>query len=72
MPPRMYAADLDAHTVAWVSQISNSGDAYLTPAKLDGQWMVRISIGAETTTREHVEKLWETLQAAVLPNPALA
>ena len=72
VPPRMDAADLDAHTLAWVSQINNSGDAYLTPAKLDGQWMVRISIGAEATTREHVEKLWETLQAAVLPNPALA
>ena len=39
--------------------------AYLTPAMLDGRWMVRVSIGAEQTEREHVEHLWRILQEAV-------
>ncbi|TAK16713.1 MAG: aspartate aminotransferase family protein [Acidobacteria bacterium] len=56
---------LDAHTLAWCDRVNRSGAAYLTPAILDGRWMVRISIGALTTEREHVENLWATLQAAV-------
>jgi aromatic-L-amino-acid decarboxylase len=32
--------------------------AYLTPATLDGRWMVRVSIGAERTTRADVEQVW--------------
>ena len=56
---------LDAHTLAWVTRINNSGAAYLTPSQLDGRWMVRISIGAEATRLEHVKALWETLKSAV-------
>ena len=32
---------LDKHTLAWVERVNNSGGAYLTPATLDGRWMVR-------------------------------
>ena len=39
---------LDRHTLAWVDRVNRSGAAYLTPAVLDGRWMVRVSIGAET------------------------
>ena len=53
---------LDRHTLAWADRINRSGDAYLTPAMLDGRWMVRISIGALTTEREHVEALWRRLR----------
>jgi aromatic-L-amino-acid decarboxylase len=56
---------LDAHTLAWVGKINNSGAAYLTPSQLDGRWMVRISIGAEATTQEHMKALWETMKSAV-------
>ena len=38
------------------------GPAYLTPAILDGQWMVRVSIGALLTEREHVEALWRLMR----------
>ena len=58
-------AALDAHTMAWVSAINDSGAAYLTPSMLDGSWMVRISIGVETTQRLHVERLWELMRDAV-------
>lgn len=56
--------DPDAHTQEWVQRINASGAAYLTPAKLDGHWMVRVSIGSALTERAHVEKLWARMRAA--------
>jgi aromatic-L-amino-acid decarboxylase len=53
---------LGAHTQSWADRINRSGQAYLTPAILDGQWMVRISIGALPTEREHVEALWRLMR----------
>jgi aromatic-L-amino-acid decarboxylase len=55
---------LDQHTLAWVDRINRSGAAYLTPAVLDGRWMVRISIGAEQTERAHVERVWSAMRMA--------
>lgn len=55
---------LDAHTQAWAARVNQSGAAYLTPAMLDGRWMVRVSIGAEQTERVHVEQLWALMQQA--------
>ncbi len=55
---------LDAHTQAWAARVNQSGAAYLTPAILDGRWMVRVSIGAEQTEREHVEQLWAIMRTA--------
>lgn len=66
-PPGLSGAALDAHTLAWVGRVNRSGAAYLTPAQLDGRWMVRISIGALPTERAHVAALWDVLQAAVQP-----
>ena len=56
-------AALDAHTLAWAAAVNDSGRAFVTPARLDGRWMVRISIGAEPTERAHVEALWRLLIA---------
>jgi aromatic-L-amino-acid decarboxylase len=55
---------LDRHTLAWAEQINRSGEAYLTPATLDGRWMVRVSIGAIPTERAHVEALWGVMRKA--------
>lgn len=54
---------LDRHTLAWVEALNASGRAFLTPATLEDRWMVRVSIGAEGTTREHVARLWRDMQA---------
>jgi aromatic-L-amino-acid decarboxylase len=54
---------LDQHTLDWVDRLNRSGAAYLTPAKLAGRWLVRVSIGAETTELEHVRALWERMQS---------
>jgi aromatic-L-amino-acid decarboxylase len=53
---------LDRHTLEWTERVNRSGGAYLTPAILDGRWMVRVSIGSLTTEREHVEALWNLIR----------
>lgn len=64
-PSGLEGAALDAHTRAWADRLNGSGLAYVTPATLEGQWMVRVSVGALPTEREHVERLWANLQAVV-------
>jgi len=61
-PPGLEGEALDRHTLAWAERINRSGRAYLTPAVLNGRWIVRVSIGAEATQREHVAALWEWMQ----------
>ena len=62
-PPGLDADALDKHTLGWCDRLNRSGATYLTPALLDGRWMVRVSIGAETTERAHVERLWTAMRA---------
>ncbi|AUF96805.1 aspartate aminotransferase family protein [Pseudomonas sp. 02C 26] len=64
-PDGLEGAALDTHTRAWADRLNGSGLAYVTPATLEGQWMVRVSVGALPTEREHVERLWANLQAVV-------
>ena len=61
-PPGLDGDALDRHTLAWCERINASGAAYLTPAQLDGRWMVRVSIGALATERAHVESLWSLMR----------
>jgi len=53
---------LDAHTRAWAERVNRSGAAYLTPATIDGRWMVRVSIGAEPTERADVAAVWAAMR----------
>ena len=53
---------LDRYNLDWVDHVNRSGEAYLTPAVLDGRWMVRVSVGAAPTEREHVEDLWALIR----------
>ena len=55
---------LDRHTRRWAQAINDSGAAFLTPAVVDGRWMVRVSIGIESTEARHVAELWQTMRAA--------
>jgi aromatic-L-amino-acid decarboxylase len=64
-PAGVSGEELDAHTQRWADRLNKSGAAYVTPAILDGRWMVRISVGAEQTERAHVEALWRVMQTAV-------
>jgi aromatic-L-amino-acid decarboxylase len=61
-PPGLHGEALDEHTLGWAGRINRSGAAYLTPAILDGRWMVRVSIGALPTERADVEGLWDVMR----------
>ena len=61
-PAGLEGEALDQYTLAWAERINQSGGAYLTPAILDGRWMVRISIGSLLTERHHLEGLWALMQ----------
>lgn len=61
-PHGIAGEELDRHTLDWVGRVNASGRAYLTPALLEGRWMVRVSIGAEQTERADVEAVWELMQ----------
>lgn len=61
-PRGMSEKALDTHTLAWVRRIGESGKAFLTPAQLNGRWMVRVAFGSELTKRRHVEELWNLMQ----------
>lgn len=59
-------AALNQHTARWVEAINASGLAFLSTTEINEQLIVRVSIGAEPTTREHVEQLWLAMQDAAL------
>lgn len=61
-PAGLAGEGLDAHTLAWADRLNRSGDAWVTPAQLEGRWMVRVSIGAEPTERGDVEALWALMR----------
>ena len=62
-PPGLEGEALDRHTLGWAGRVNASGEAYVTPATLDGRWMVRLSVGSLATEREHVAALWDLLRA---------
>jgi len=53
-----------ARNLAIADRINRGGRAYLTPSVLDGAQILRVSIGAERTEREHVAALWAALREA--------
>jgi aromatic-L-amino-acid/L-tryptophan decarboxylase len=62
-PAGLAAGAVDTHTLAWAKAINDSGEAYLTPAQIDGRWAVRVSLGAAATERNHVADLWRLMRA---------
>ena len=71
VPPELRGdeAALRQHNLRIAQRINEGGKAYLTPAVLKGEQMLRVSIGAEGTERAHVEALWRMLQVLAASNP---
>jgi aromatic-L-amino-acid decarboxylase len=61
-PPGLSGEALDRHTQGWVDRINRSGQAWLTPALLEGRWMARVSVGAASTEQADVARLWRLMQ----------
>jgi aromatic-L-amino-acid decarboxylase len=55
---------LDRHTLAWADALNAGGTAFVSPAVLNGRWMVRISIGVESTEWDDVSAVWAAARAA--------
>ena len=68
-PAGMDEDALDLHNRAWADAVNRSGEAYVTPATVDGRWMVRISIGALPTEAADVEHAWTTIRRFAEDSP---
>ena len=44
--------------------VNASGEAFLTHTRLDGELTLRICVGQEHTTREDVERVWDSIRAS--------
>jgi aromatic-L-amino-acid decarboxylase len=66
VPPALAGdeAALTAHNLAVADRVNQAGRTYLTPSLLKGRQMIRVSIGALTTEREHVQLVWDELRHA--------
>jgi aromatic-L-amino-acid/L-tryptophan decarboxylase len=66
VPPQLDGDEdaLTAHNLHIADLINRAGRSYLTPSVLKGRQMIRVSIGAQTTEREHVAALWQALRQA--------
>ena len=60
--PGLAGEALDSHTRAWAEAVNRSGAAYLTPAVVDGRWMVRVSIGALATEAADIAVAWQAMR----------
>ena len=64
-PEGLIGEALNEHTLRWVNEINRSGEAFMSPSLLGGQWIVRVSVGVESTDRAHIVRLWKLLQTSV-------
>jgi len=53
----------EADNLAIANRVNRSGRAYVTPSVLKGRQMIRVSIGAEATSRAEVAAVWSLLQS---------
>ena len=58
IPAGLDADALDRHQQEWAERLNATGRAFVTPALVEGRWLVRLSLGTEATEREDVEALW--------------
>jgi aromatic-L-amino-acid decarboxylase len=73
VPPELQddEAALTHHNLAVADRVNLAGRSYVTPSVLKSRQMIRVSIGAQATERQHVEAVWRDLrEAAVAPSGA--
>jgi aromatic-L-amino-acid decarboxylase len=54
----------DAVNQAILERLNAGGELYLTHTKLDGRYVLRMSIGQSQTELRHIEAAWQKIQAA--------
>ncbi len=66
-PPQrnLTEGELERINRALMDELNRSGKLFITHTKLKGRFTLRLCIGQTNTTREHVQRAWEQLQASV-------
>jgi aromatic-L-amino-acid decarboxylase len=64
VPAEIPPERLDAHQQEWAERLNATGRAFVTPAQIEGRWVVRLSIGAEPTERADIQALWDACRAS--------
>jgi aromatic-L-amino-acid decarboxylase len=57
--------ELEGMNKTLMEELNRSGKMFITHTKLKGKFTLRLCIGQTRTSREHVRKAWERIQAAV-------
>jgi aromatic-L-amino-acid/L-tryptophan decarboxylase len=52
----------DRENEALLERVNRSGEIYISHTKLDGRYVLRLAIGHESTTEDHVRRAWEVLR----------
>ena len=55
-------AEIDRLNDLLVNAINDDGRIYLTPNRIDGRMVIRVSIGAHATRRSHVVEAWDVIR----------
>ncbi|HEV8712937.1 MAG TPA: pyridoxal-dependent decarboxylase [Candidatus Binatia bacterium] len=55
--------NLEAHNTAIIEAVNASGTAFLSHTKLNGVYAIRVAIGNQATTHEHVARVWDLLRS---------
>jgi aromatic-L-amino-acid decarboxylase len=68
VPPALAGDEeaLAAHNAAIVERVTASGHYYFGTSLLKGRLIIRVSVGAQPTEREHVAGAWAALQEAAV------
>ncbi|WP_235927978.1 aminotransferase class V-fold PLP-dependent enzyme [Goekera deserti] len=56
--------DADVATMTLLERLNDAGEVFLTHTTVGGQAVLRVAIGAPTTERRHVERVWALLGEA--------
>ncbi|MDQ4037103.1 MAG: pyridoxal-dependent decarboxylase [Actinomycetota bacterium] len=57
--------EADRRTMSVIDSLNRSGECYLTHTKVSGRTVIRASIGAPSTNREDVARVWELIRTEV-------
>lgn len=58
-------AEADRLTMDVIESLNRAGDVYLTHTLVEGRTVMRVAIGAPSTTREQVAMVWDLIRAEV-------
>jgi aromatic-L-amino-acid decarboxylase len=54
--------DDDVATMTLLERLNDGGEVFLTHTTVGGRAVLRVAVGAPTTTRAHVERMWTLLR----------